>query len=494
MNISRAHPTMLVALLAVGQIVAWTLAPSLIHSAPPLDVVEGYLWGHEWVISTYKHPALPSWVLEASRLVTGVAGWPAYLVAQLFVAATFIFVFLLGRDLMGPERSAAGTLLLAGVAYYAWPTPTFDNNTAQLPFWTGLPWALWRAVDRRSVFWWLLVAAFATGGLYAKLSSALLLVSAAVWVLCDPRARQSLATPGPWIALSVFAALVAPLGYWLVAHDFSPLKYAALRAARMPGDGVHIFLLNVLINLIGVPVMLAVAGLIGRRSGSDIAAEQLPPPPVSDRALRYLAVIMAGPLVLAVVGALLTDSNLRSAWGSSMFGLIGLLAVALTSDRFNSGALKRLTYLAAALLMVVPLGYMLAIHFHVPSSRAPMRVNWPQAEIADRMAKVWVRETGKPLRIVTGEPWVAGLIALAAKDKPLVLSRGDHAPLTRISRHQADAEGMLIVWASPNRRPPLSLMAASQPVGEERFPWRYSSKGGDLVINYVIVPPREPPD
>src|SRR6266850_1682315 len=84
---SWAHPALLVAMLAAGQIVAWTLAPSLIHSAPPLDVVEGYLGGHEWVIGTYKHPALPSWVLEASRLMTGVVGWPAYLVAQLFVAS-----------------------------------------------------------------------------------------------------------------------------------------------------------------------------------------------------------------------------------------------------------------------------------------------------------------------------------------------------------------------------------------------------------------------
>jgi hypothetical protein len=51
--------------------------------------------------------ALPSWVLEASRLVTGSIGWPAYLVSQLFVAAAYVFVFLLGRDMMGPERAAA---------------------------------------------------------------------------------------------------------------------------------------------------------------------------------------------------------------------------------------------------------------------------------------------------------------------------------------------------------------------------------------------------
>jgi hypothetical protein len=276
--------------------------------------------------------------------------------------------------------------------------------------------------------------------------------------------------------------------------DYSGLKYAALRAQRMPGDGVHVFLVNVLINLMGVAVMLVGAGLIGRRrSGSEIVAEP-PQLPVDRRALRYLVVIAAAPLILAVVGALLTNSNLRSAWGSPMFGLIGLLAVALTSDRFNSTVLQRLAYQAAAILMIVPVGYALVIRFHVAPSRASLRVNWPQAEIADRLTMVWARETGTPLRLVAGEPWVAGLIALTSKDKPLVLGRGDLAPLLVIDQSRLDAEGILIAWVSPDARLPLSIMASAQGVGEEHFRWRYSSRSGDLVIRYAIIPPPLPPD
>jgi len=248
----------------------------------------------------------------------------------------------------------------------------------------------------------------------------------------------------------------------------------------------------VLINLVGVAVMLVGAGLIGRhRSGLEIVAES-PQLPVDRRALRYLVVIAAAPLVFAVVGALLTNSNLRSAWGSPMFGLIGLLAVALTSDRFNSTVLQRLAYQAATLLVILPVGYALVIRFHVPPSRAPLRVNWPQSEIADRLTTVWARETGKPLRLVAGETWVAGLIALASKDKPLVMGHGDLAPLPAIDRSRLDAEGILIVWASPDARLPLSIMASSP--GEERFRWQYSSGSGDLVIRYAIIPPPLPPD
>ena len=37
------------------------------------------------------------------------------------------------------------------------------------------------------------------------------MVTASVWMLVDRRARQALATPGPWIGLAVFVVLCIPL-------------------------------------------------------------------------------------------------------------------------------------------------------------------------------------------------------------------------------------------------------------------------------------------
>ena len=41
-----ARPGLMVAAFAAAQCFFWTLAPALSHDAPPLDVVESYLWGH----------------------------------------------------------------------------------------------------------------------------------------------------------------------------------------------------------------------------------------------------------------------------------------------------------------------------------------------------------------------------------------------------------------------------------------------------------------
>src|SRR5512134_3481898 len=97
----------LVALIA-AQIIFWTLAPALSHTAPPLDVVEMYAWGREWVVATFKHPNLPGLVLEPLRALFGGPGWTAYIVSQVFIAITFWTVFALGRDMMDAPRALAG--------------------------------------------------------------------------------------------------------------------------------------------------------------------------------------------------------------------------------------------------------------------------------------------------------------------------------------------------------------------------------------------------
>ena len=486
------EPRTLIALLVLGQMVAWTLAPAISHIAPPLDVVESYMWGREWVVATYKHPSMPGWVLEASYLLTGAYGWPAYIVSQLFIAASFIFVFLLGRDLMGPERAAAGTLLLTGIAYYAWWTPELKHNIAETPFWAGLPWLLWRAVERRSIAWWALAGAFAGVGMYARLTVGLLMVTASVWMLVDRRARQSLATPGPWIGLAVFVVLCIPLARWLIASDFLPLAYASARSAKAPDAGR--FILQTLLNLSGVFVMLAVAGLLTpfRRRATAEQPSQTIRTPAEQRALLLLLIFTFVPPVLAVTGAVVTGGGLKTGWGNSLVNFVGLLAILLLSNRFTRDSLKAIAAMAAVWLIVVPTCYALVMGLGPRFKGIATRVHWPQAEMADRMSAVWKRETGRPLRIVAGDGWVAGLVGLTAKDRPSILENGNLKLSPWITPARIDAEGMLVLWDARAQNPPEALRAAlaSHEIKEESFAWPRSRGRPPLVIRYAVIPPK----
>jgi len=488
--LGTVRPGALVVLMVICQIVAWTLAPALTHSSPPLDVVEGYMWGREWVLATYKHPAMPSWVLEASRLATGVVGWPAYLISQLFVAASFVFVYLLGRDLLGSSRAAAGVLLMSGVAFYAWPTTEFNHNVAAMLFWAALSWAMWRAVERGSM-WWALVGAFAAGGMYAKLSTGFLLMALSGWMVWDRDARRCLATPGPWLALLIFAALVAPLAQWLLAHDFAPLHYGATRARTAQG-GVLQFLVTLLLTAAGLFLVLGIAGLIGLRAPAQMALSPQQPP-VTARVKRYLVAVTGGPLALALIGAVASGSSLKVAWGSSMLNLAGLLAVALTRNRFTEKALCRIAACALALLIVLPLGYAgVVVAWPLRTTGRHLRANWPQAEISRRFVDLWTRQTGQPLRIVSGDPWIAGLIGITATDNPSIWNGPEPSASPWITPERLKREGMLVVWDAERQRvaPHVLERIGSTPVGQERFRWNSAGTREDLVIAYVIVLPQ----
>jgi Dolichyl-phosphate-mannose-protein mannosyltransferase len=395
-------------------------------------------------------------------------------------------LFLLGRDLLGPRRAAAGTLLLTGIAFYAWPSAQFNHNIAQMPFWAAVPWALWRAVDRRRVSWWVLAGALAAGGVYAKLSTVLLLLTLVAWLLWDRDARRCLATPGPWIGLAAFSALVVPLAHWLVVHDFAPLEHAR---ERMPQGGLLIFLSSLLAIFLGMLFLMAIVGLIGPRARTISSGP--PGEPVARRAIRYLSLVTAGPLVLAVIGAAATGSGLRVPWASSAFNLAGILSVALTSRRFDGEALHRIAAAAAVLLVVVPLGYATVIFAAPLVTGAPSRFNWPQAEISKRFVDLWKRETGQPLHIVGGDAWIAGLVGAAAADVPSILN-GHPSASPWITPERLEREGVLLVWDAEHSklRQLLAPLIAAAPVKDERFAWKPSMTGEEIVIYYAIVPPK----
>ena len=481
-------PGALVATAAALQVVVWTITPAIINSAPPLDVVESYMWGREWVLATYKHPAMPSWVIETSRVLAGGAiGWPAYLASQLFIAVTFALVFVFGRDVMGSHRAAGGTLLLCALPVYTWLSPEFNHNIALLPFWAGIVLGLWRAIERCSMGWWVVVGAIAATGLYAKFTTVILLITATAWILWDQKARESLATAGPWLGLAVFAVIAAPLAGWLLEHQFVPLTYAVERAQLNGDPDLRPFIGGSLANLLTTLVGLWIAGLL---NGSRDKGRSLDTT-IDPRAMQFLATLLFGPLLLTLVIAVATGSGLRSAWSNSMFNLAGLFAIGLLSQRFNEATLKRLGRLTAALLVLLPAGYA-AIYspvLHMPIKLA--RVQWPQAEIADRFQNIWSSVTGGlPLRIVTGRNWVASLVGLTTPGGPSILNGGrlDRSPWVSLER--IEREGMLIVWDGDEEKLPVSLeqYRGHHPSGAERF--KVPGRTSDVVIHWIVVMPR----
>lgn len=483
-SVTARHGRALAALCA-AQALVWTLAPALTHSAPPLDVVEMLVWGREGVVATYKHPNLPGLLLEAVRLVSFGAFWPVYLFGQGCVAATFAAVYLLGRDLLGPGRGLAGTLLLTGIFYYSWPTPEVNHNLLQMPLWAWTGLALWRAVQRGRFAWWVLLGLFAGLSLWAKYSSGLLLLAAFVWLLADGRGRACLSRPGPWLALAACALVAAPQAAFLVESGFLPLDYAAGRAASDRAGGPVAFLLAQLADHAVFALMALAAGLFGAGAARAPAEEC--------GARRFLLILGIGPLLLTVLAATAADLGLKDMWGMPMFNWSGLLLMALLPGRFDGRRLARLGAMAAGLLVLVPAAYAAAVQFGASISDKPVRVAWPQDAIAGRLLRGYIEETGAAPRIVVGHQWLAGLVALKAPGGPSVSINADPRKSPWVSDREIDERGALAVWRTGRKLPPgMAALATGRPRWHETFRWSDSPTARPIRITWAVIPPRPP--
>ncbi|WP_457151274.1 glycosyltransferase family 39 protein [Mesorhizobium sp. P5_C1] len=475
------HPWHLLALLCLMQILCWTVAPALINVSPPNDVVEGFMWGREWVLLTYKHPQLPAWLLETSHLLTGSFRWPQYLVAQLTISATFVLVYLLARDMLGQRRALAAVLLMPSLYFFGWPTPQFNHDYAQMPFWAAICWLLWRAGRGGGPIWWLALGLVSGVGLYAKFSTGLLLLFGAIWLLSDARARSRLATPWPWLGLAVFVAVAAPLAIELYRVDFLPLTYAAWRDQWVMAHRSRFYYIGVqAAGLCGFFLVLAISGLL-RRS---------PPPqePVGRGTLVYLLWMGLGPAILIMVASLFTGTG--EAWGAPMYNLAGVVALAFLGHRLGAVEMRKLVICALICIIGISGAYA-GIRWTKCNLRGRMdAVCWPAQKISDEAEAVWHAATPGRLDIVGGHNIVAPLAGLNAYDKPSIFTELNMQYAPWITKQRLRDHGILLVWPGRDVPPYLQAWLGKLPVKTVLFDW--SLKAPPMAISFAAVPPGAP--
>jgi hypothetical protein len=215
-------PATLVAL----QLVVWLALATRFEGSIDNDVAEGVVDGPAWRLSYLRHPPLSSWL---SGLAANAGDWRY--VALFGVALAFAcgaFVIAAGFVARVDRRGGALVTLLAGLASpYAtyWPLK-FNHNIGVMPFWAIVLWTAWSAFEGGSLVEWAAFGAAVGFGLWAKYAILHLALPLAAACLVVPEWRKRLATPGPWVAVAIAVAIIAPQAVDVASHGATPLKWA----------------------------------------------------------------------------------------------------------------------------------------------------------------------------------------------------------------------------------------------------------------------------
>lgn len=487
-------PRKLLWVLLLMQLLVWTLVPLLTHTSMPLDVVrEGLAWGREWEWGYHKHPPLPSWLVESSFRLAGDAG--PFFLGQLSVAATFLFVFLLGREVLDEKDAVVGVILLVGIYYFSLPTAEFNHNVALMPVWAALIFFFYKALNSTRLLWWVLLGSAAGIGLLSKYTILLLLALMFVYGLARPAYRKQFAGIGPYLSMGVALIIVAPHLFWLLENDFPSLAYLSQRSDRIenvwmrPAKSLE-FLLAQLAALLPMAVLLWSGGLLGKKPAL-IAAQEVK---IESRGREFLLVFGLGPVLIASIIPLFSGAGLRSMWGMPMLSLSGLLAVVLLGNPWRISRLRQ--FLLSSLLLFLFLAAVYSLKGVVSARYAekPTRTAWPDLAIAQRMERNWKLATGCELKIITSDGWLGGLVAMRSSSRPSVFLDGDFAKAPWITPGDLTREGSLVIWMSQKEgvvpEAYLGLPGFSYQ-GIEVFEWpRNNRQAKPLVLEWGVVPGR----
>lgn len=487
-RLSRLAPGTVLLFLLLLQALVWVLLPWWSSYSLPLDVVEGLFWGQEWQWGYYKHPPLPAWLLQLSWLGLGDLG--PFVLSQLTILSTLLFVWLLGRRLFDAQRALLGSVLLLGVYYFIWPTPEYNHNIAQMPLWAAAVYCFHRALERGHYRDWAWLGLCAGLAMLTKYVVVMLLASMFLYLLLERTQRRHLVTPQLWLGVLVLVLVISPHLLWLYQHDFMPLTYAQQRSDAATGLAAHVvgplkfLLVQALDHLPLLLILLAAGLLVGRYWSVD----------ASDRsARRFLWTLGLGPACLTALGAAITGAGLRDMWGTPMWNLSGLLVVAYLQFPLSQACWTRLLRVLAIYLCVLALVYGL-VNAVLPSFKNKVsRTGWPDREMAHELEQVWQQQhSGCAVRVVAGEYWLAGLLSLRMNGRPSVLIEGELQFSPWLTEQRLREQGVLWVWRGSAEAMPAALRRHGEPdaQGELQLAWPRNQRPSPLQLGWAIQAPK----
>jgi hypothetical protein len=501
----------------------WTALPALLYANLPLDLIEALIYGRQWQLGYDKLPPLPWWLVEIAHRLFGTDA-AYYALAQVSVVIAFALVFATARRLVGGVGALFAVLVIDGMHYFQYTAVKFNHDVVQLPFWALAGYAFFAALTHGRLWHWLLLGVAFGGALWAKYFVVVLAAPYVLFMLIDPRARRSLATPGPWLALIAALIVAAPHLIWLYQTDFLPFAYASHRATAVRGWFDHVlhpavftasqvfFLLPSLFIAAALfwpkpkttPLPLVGRGWGWGSRGAVASVDDNAPPPDPppfpppqggrDNAFerRIVTLLAFGPGLAMIALVAVSGRGTVAMWGYPLWLFVGLWIVMVARSSFDADRIGRVVAAWAAVFVIFIVVFV-ADYAVLPFIDHRYRaVLFPGNALGTSLTQRFRDATGAPLRYVIGTMWDGGNLAHYSPDQPQVLIDGASARAPWVDLADLRKQGAIVVWTQgdPANLPPLFAGVAADATIGAPFDLPMRRGPGSVHVGWAILKPQ----
>lgn len=449
---ARRERAVVVVLLAY--IAVWTLYAVVAKwgQAVHYDMAELVAWSREPALGYYKHPPLPTWLVEVWFSLFPLTDWAYYLLAMVSAGLALWISWRLFGYYLDPGKRVAAFALLTLIPFYNFLALRFDYNAALVPLWAFATFCFIRSFEARTLAWAVLAGVAAAGAMLSKYWSIFLLVSFALATLADPRRGAYFRSGAPWVTVASGATLLLPHLGWLFAHDFAPLFYA-VHVHAVSGLAAAERALGYLAgaaSYVALPVLLVLAGI---RPSRDAAVDVLIPTVGDSPGRRFVAITFWTALLLPAVIAPVARLELHSIWTMSNFTLLPM--VLLSTPLITIARTKILAIVTIAVLLpfiALAAAPMIALTTHRHASLS-LPANYGYS-LAQQMALEWRTTTKRPLRLVGGDLDLAYVSAFYLPDRPSAFAVSLTEPAPWVDDARIRRDGIVLIcylhWDEPH--------------------------------------------
>ncbi len=432
-------------LLALVYALVWTLDAVVSKSSQGMnaDMAEMLVWVREPALGYPKHPPFLAWELTLWFAIFPLTDWAYYLLSGVNLGVGLIAAFVLAGEWLEGAKRAAVPFLLAVIPFYNFFGLKFDQNSALIPLWAFTIFAFVRSYRTHDKGYAALAGLFAAAAMLSKYWSAFLLVALGLAALFDRRRNAYFRSPAPYVTALVAAAAFAPHFYWLVREHFPPMAWVTLRRTSQSLAEALGSLAEYTFGTLGYAGLAIILVLVVVRPSWRALRDGMVP---SGNERRMAAIAFWAPLIVPVLIAFVTHTNLLSLWNTPSLNLLPVILLGSPLVLVSREQVTRIAAVAVALalaaLVVSPLVALAQFRLGVENDAAYT------SDVAAALEREWKRATAQPLRLVGGPFELVNSVVMYVPERPSTYSDFSSYLSPWVTQERIAREGIALVCPS----------------------------------------------